>query len=146
MSRGGKRDKAGRKPVDYWHKMRVGAFCEECFRRKQEAERWERVEACPDTQAKRQHQEKARRIAERVISRFGGRVPDKIWGRELAVPNAEIVKRGHVGAAPIQRPKGIRTAILKRAAQKFDITEDQADKYWNFFRRMERRLERDTAL
>jgi hypothetical protein len=127
---GGRREGAGRKPVNYWHKMKVGGFCEECFREIQEEERWARVEARPDTQAKRRHQREVQKIGaslRRALRNMPIEAAEKLLNRHIGKQQRAITNFGRVGTAPTRRPKGIRTAILKKAAQKFDITKDQAD-------------------
>jgi hypothetical protein len=162
MPRGGKTKGSGRKPVPYWIKLRVGAFCEDCYLEERKRQASDRHEARRDIKAIRRAQEHPRQIRERVQKRF--RAPPQ-WRRQLrnlfdskmerplgrlGHVSAQIEKLGRYRSAPLKRPKGVRSKILKEAAEKFrtidyegkkyHITVDVADKYWKIFRKHARRL------
>lgn len=162
MPRGGKRKGSGRKPgLPFWIKLRVGAFCEDCHQEETKRQAENRHEARRDIKAIRRAQEQPRQIRERVQKRFSA--PD--WRRQLrnlfdskmerplnrlGHVSAQIEKLGRYRSAPLKRPKGVRSKILKAATEKFRtidyegkkyrITVDVADKCWKIFREHERRL------
>jgi len=143
---GGPRPGPGRKRKPYNRKMRVYAFCEELQCKAREQKRWERVEARPDTEAKRRHQADWQGAMQWVVrlrqpTTLAGESRRVTSSRRAGAAAAELDKLGRIGSAPeTPRPKNIRDKILKLAAEKFGISIDVADKWWKFGRKEARKM------
>jgi hypothetical protein len=141
MPRGGKREGAGRKALPYRIKLEIGFWCEDQWRRTMKAKAFERHRARPKGRKIAGLQADAWVAGRRVLALFV-QAPKHLIDRALAPISKNIQALDRYRSEPVRKVKGARAAILKLAAQKFNVAPTSAGDYWKMARATEVRLKK----